>query len=341
MRALLNRRAGGPEVLEVVAQPDPTPGSGAVVIRVRRAGLNFADISGRVGLYPDAPPFPFIAGYEVAGEVAALGDGVSGFSVGDRVLALTRFGGQATMAAADAWRVRKLPDSVSYDAAAAVPVNYLTAFHMLFEVAPLKPGMSVLVHMAAGGVGLAVIDLVSRIEGTVLFGTASASKHAFLREHGLHHPIDYRTLDYSQELRRLTGGVGVHRVLDPLGGKDWEKGYRLLRPGGILICYGWANMIKGSRRNPFRLAGEYFSAPRFSPMGLMDANRGVLGVNIGHLWGERTLLNRHLDTLVGRLGDGTIRPHIDKVFPLNEAAEAHRWVQGRNNVGKVLFDCDA
>src|SRR5215468_3322090 len=236
MRALTIPRYGPPEVLEVREVPDPVPGAGQVCIRVARAGLNFADVSARVGLYPDAPPPPMVMGYEVSGTVAALGEGVSALPTGTRVMGMPRFGGQATHAIADARYVVRLPDGMDLDQAAALPVNWVTAHHMLHRVANLRPGMTLLVHMAAGGVGLAAIALAQAVGGVTLFGTASASKHPILREAGVAHPIDYRTQDYVAEVKRLTGGRGVDLVLDALGGPEWARNTSVLAPAGQLIC---------------------------------------------------------------------------------------------------------
>jgi len=339
LRSLFITRHGGPEVLQVREVPDPTPGPGEVRVRVARAGLNFAEIAARLGLYPDAPRPPTVVGYEVAGTVDTVGRGVESVAKGDRVLALTRFGGHSDLVVTPAGSVLRLPEGMSFDQAAALPVNYLTAYHILFHVHALKPGQKVLVHMAAGGVGHAAIQLARTVPDIELFGTASASKHARLREWGVHHPIDYRSKDYAEEVRRLTGGRGVDLVLDPLGGPDWAKGYALLRPAGHLICYGWANLVGGQRRSLLRVAGQFLLAKRFSPPALISENRTVSGVNLGHLWGEKALLAGHLRKLLELYSKGEVRPHVDQVFPLSEGAAAHRYLQERKNVGKVLFDC--
>src|SRR5690349_16952557 len=226
MKAIWITKYGGPEVLAVRDGPDPEPGPGEVRVRVRAAGLNFADIMARLGLYPDAPKPPCVVGYEAAGVVDALGSGVAGPPVGARVLALSRFGGQADVICIPAAHAVPMPAAMSFEEAAALPVNYITAYHALFRVAALRPGEKVLVHMAAGGVGIAALQLCRTVEGVETFGTASASKHGALRDEGCHHPIDYRTRDYEAEVRGLTGGRGVDVVLDPLGGRDWRKGYR-------------------------------------------------------------------------------------------------------------------
>ena len=340
MRALTITKFGDPDVLKVLELPDPVPGAGELRIRVHRAGLNFAEISARVGLYPDAPKPPFCAGYEVAGLVDAVGPGVTDWKVGERVMGMCHFGGHASHAVIKAEQAQRIPPSMSFDEAAALPVNYLTAFHMLFRVANLQPKQKILVHMAAGGVGLAVIQLCKLVPGVEIFGTASESKHALLREMGVQHPIDYRTKDYAEEVKSLTGGKGVDLVLDALGGDDWSKGYNLLRPAGHLIAFGWANMISGDKRNYLHIVREFFGMKRYTPMGLMDKNRSVSGVNVGHLWDEVEMMTGHLVKLLELAVAGKVKPRVDKVFPLVEGPAAHRYVQQRKNVGKVIFDCE-
>jgi NADPH:quinone reductase-like Zn-dependent oxidoreductase len=337
VRAIWQLKNGGPEVLSVRETPDPAPGPGEIRIRVRACGLNFAEVMARQGLYPDAPKPPCVLGYEAAGEVDALGPAVDGPAVGTRVVALTRFGGHADAVCVPEAQVLSMPDGMDFETAAAIPVTYLTAYHMLFRVANLQPGAKVLVHMAAGGVGIAVLQLCATVPGVETFGTASAGKHAVLLEEGCTHPIDYRRTDYAQRVRELTGGAGVDVVLDPLGGKDWATGLSLLRPVGHLVAYGFANIASGERRNPLRLVGQALRIPRFTPLGLMNRNRSVSGVNIGHLWREAELLRTELSAVLTLWRDGKVRPRIDSVHPFTAAAAAHARLTERRNVGKVIL----
>lgn len=339
MRSLYNVRRGGPEVLQLREEPDPKPSRGQVVIAVERAGLNFADIQARMGMYPDAPKFPAVMGYEVAGTVQTVGEGVEGLAPGQRVVALTAFKGQSSHVAVPADFVFPIGDMVTFDSAAALPVQYLTAYHMLFAVGRVRSGDRVLIHSAGGGVGLAAIQLLKQVSGVETFGTASASKHALLKEAGYTHLIDYRTQDYAQEIRKLTGGRGVTLILDALGGADWKKGYRLLSPGGHLITFGFANLVKGERMSVLRTLRQLAGVEKYSPMKLMDHNKTVSGVNLGHLWNEREVMSGEMRELLRLLDAGQIVPRVDRVFPLSQAAEAHRFMQERRNVGKVLFDC--
>lgn len=337
MRAVWIARAGGPEVLEVRETPDPTPGPGEVRVRVRAAGLNFAEVMARQGLYPDAPRLPCVVGYEVAGLVDAVGEGVTEPAPGTRVLALVRFGGHAEAVCLPARQAIPMPEGMSFEEGAALPVTYITAWHMLFRVAALRPGETVLVHMAAGGVGIAALQLCRTVPGVVTLGTASAAKHEAIRREGCQHPIDYRVADWEAEARRLTGGRGVDLVLDPLGGRDTRKAYRLLRPAGRLVMFGFSNLLQGSRKRWLRLAGQALGIPLFNPISLMNANKAVAGVNIGHLWGEAEMMMEEVRELLALYRAGKIHPRVDEVFPFERAADAHRRIEERRNVGKVLL----
>lgn len=337
MRALVITRHGGPEVLAVQEVATPEPGAGEVRVRVHFAGLNFSDVMARQGMYPDAPPPPCTVGYECSGEIDAVGEGVDGARVGERVIALSRFHAQAEYVCVPAAQALTMPEGMTFEQGAALPVVYITAYHMLFRVAHLRPGMKVLVHMAGGGVGTAALQLCRTVPGVTTFGTASPSKHEVVRAEGCDHPIDYRSADYADELRRLTDGKGVDLILDALGGKDWKKGMKLLRPAGMLIAFGFANMSSGERRSFVHMIREGIQIPIFTPLQLMDTNRAVAGVNIGHLWSEVEMLSDELRALIELFEAGKIAPRIDAVIALESAAEAHARLTGRQNVGKVLL----
>lgn len=338
MRSVWIRKHGGPKMLEVRETPDPEPESGEVRIDVRACGLNFAEVMARKGLYPDAPKPPCVVGYEGAGIVEKVGKDVTAFAEGARVLFMRRFQAHASKVVAPPEQVFAIPDSMSFEEAAAIPVVYLTAYHMLFRIARLRPKEHVLVHMAAGGVGMAALQLCKTVEGVVTYGTASASKHDFVREHGCTHPIDYRSLDYVEEVKRLTKGRGVDLVLDPLGGADWEKGYGLLAPAGLMIAFGLANANTSSgSRSLFHVVGQLLSVPKFNPMKMMDANRGVAGVNMGHLFSEVEMIRSEMEEIVELYRRGQIKPHVSKSFPFSQAADAHQELELGKNVGKVLL----
>jgi len=328
---------GRPEVLEVREAPDPSPGPGEVRIRVKATGVNFADIMARLGLYPDAPKLPAVMGYEVAGDIDQVGTGVAR-TPGEKVLALTHFGGHSDVVAVPAVQAITLPDGMSYEEGAAVPVNYLTAYQMLLQMGSLKRGERVLIHSAAGGVGLAAVDLC-KLVGAEMFGTASPSKHALLRERGVAHTIDYHSRDYETEVKRLTGGRGVHIVLDAMGGKHWKKGYRCLAPTGRLVMFGLSNAATGKSRSRLSLIWTLARTPMFSfpPPRLINDNRALIGVNLGHMLDEQELLLSWMKDLLGWYREGKIHPTVGARFPFAEAAAAHHFIQDRKNVGKVVL----
>src|SRR5262245_40902254 len=224
MRQVVTTGTGGVEVLKVQETADPAPGGAEVIIPVRAAGLNFADILARQGLYPDSPKKPCVMGYEASGVVDSLGVGVNSSFLGKAVVALTRFGGQAELVRVKANQIFEKPETLTFEQAAAIPVNYLTAYALIVVMGSLHEGESVLIHNAGGGVGLAALDIAKKI-GAVTYGTASQSKHKFLQERGLDHAIDYRSQDWLPVLHQLTNGLGVELVLDPLGGAHWKKSY--------------------------------------------------------------------------------------------------------------------
>ena len=337
MKAVWIPKFGKPDVLEVRRKEDPSPGPGEVRIRVRASGINFAEIMARQGLYQDAPPPPMVVGYEVSGVIDAVGEGVVDRSEGQRVIALTRFGGYADTVCVDAEQCYAMPEGMSFEEGAAIPVNYLTAYHMLFNVFRVRAGDHVLIHQAAGGVGTAASQLCRSVGGVSSYGTASKSKHDYVRENGCDHPIDYHSVDYAEEIMKLTDGRGVDVVLDALGGSDWKKGYSLLRPGGLLIPFGWANMAKYGKRRMTHVLGQFSRMPWWTPVRLMQDNKGVAGVNMGHLWDERELARGAFTALLKLYEDGAIKPHVDRTFPFEQAAEAHAYIEAGQNLGKVLL----
>ncbi len=336
MRQVWITRRGGPEVLELREADDPQPSASELRIRVSHTGLNFADLMARMGLYQDAPPLPAVVGYEVSGTVDALGAGVEGFTEGDRVVALTRFGGHSDIVVVPSEQVSLLPEAVELETAAALPVNYLTAWLMLIHLGNVARGDRVLVHAVAGGVGQAALQLC-RWRGAEVIGTASAAKHERLREAGVAHCVDYRTQDFEREVQRITDGAGVQIALDAVGGASFAKSYRCLASMGRLFMFGMSSMAGGEKRSITRALRQVLAIPRFKTIPLLNDNRGVVGVNLGHLWHETARLKAMLAQVLELVVDGTLAPVVDRVFPLAEAAEAHRYLQSRRSFGKVLL----
>lgn len=340
MRAVVISEHGGPEVLRVEERPDPAVGAGEVRVAVEAAGINFSDLMARAGVYPDAPPPPCVIGYEVAGRVESVGEGVEGLATGDRVMAGTRFGGQAELVSVAADQAIPLPESLSFEQGAAFPVNYATAHAALVIMGGLKPGERVLIHAAAGGVGTAATEIAKRI-GAEIFGTASASKHDAIRKQGVDHPIDYRSEDFAEAAMRITGGDGLDLILDAVGPTSFRKGYRILRPGGRIVMYGLSEVQTGEKRNiPAVLKGlaqmPLATMPWWKSLGLMNENKGVFGLNMLSWWDEEGL-DRVLEALSPGLADGDFEPVVAESFPFERAADAHRFIAERRNVGKVVL----
>ncbi len=336
MRQVWIRRRGGPEVLEVREAPDPDPGPGEVRIRVAAAGVNFADIMARMGLYPDAPRLPAVVGYEVAGTVEATGPGVQGLVPGQRAAAFTRFGGYSDAVVIPVQLAFPIPDALSTEEAAALPVNYLTAWLMLVRLGCVRAGDRVLVHSAAGGVGQAALQ-ICLWRGASVIGTAGPEKHERLRALGVACCIDSRGGDVLAAVRRETGGHGVDLALDGIGGASPRTSYACLAPLGRLFLYGVSALAPGKRRSLLAAVSGLVRMPAFRPVRLMNENRGVIGLNVGRLWDRAEVLREELARIIDLAGDGVFRPVVDRVFPFERAADAHLYIQDRKNFGKVLL----
>jgi NADPH:quinone reductase-like Zn-dependent oxidoreductase len=332
MRAVVITKHGDPSVLQVQDRPDPPPPAGAQVrIAVRAAGVNFADHLARVGLYPEAPKPPSVVGYEVAGTIEAVGAGVDPARVGQRVLAGTRFGGYAEVVNVAVADTVPLPDAMDFEQGAAIPVNYATAWAALHGYGSLRSGERVLVHAAAGGVGIAAVQL-AKAAGAEVHGTASPGKHKRLIELGVDRAIDYRRNGWWR-------GLGPYDiVLDALGGTSLRRSYGLLRPGGRLVAYGLSAMQQGETRSLRRAAPQALAMLRgFNLIKQLDESKAVIGLNMLRLWDDRGTLEPWIRPLSAALSDGTAAPVIHAAVPFAKAPEAHRILAARENVGKVVL----
>ncbi len=337
----MQTRNGGYDVLQVLDRPDPPVGPGEVRIAVKAAGINFADTMARLGLYPDAPKPPCVMGYEVSGEVESVGDGVSAWAVGDRVIAGTRFGGQAELVTVAEAQVLPLPERLSFEQGAAFPVNYGTAYAALIVMGSLRQGNRVLIHAAAGGVGIAATQ-IARNEGAEIFGTASPSKHDAIRAQGVKHAIDYRSQDFEAETMRITGGEGVDLIIDALGPTSFRKDYRLLRPGGRMVMYGLSEATsEGGRDIPAMLKGlakmPLATIPWWKSLALMNENKGIFGLNMLKWWDREGSLDRVTEPLMADLEVARLEPVVAEAFPFERAGDAHKFLAERRNVGKVVL----
>ncbi|MBO8142430.1 MAG: quinone oxidoreductase [Firmicutes bacterium] len=320
MRAIRVERLGGPEVLTLAEVPPPEPGPGEVRIKVAAAGVNFIDVYHRSGLYPLT--VPFIPGSEAAGVVDAVGAGVAEFRPGDRVAHAMQLGSYAEYQVVPARNLVSVPPEVSLEDAAAIMLQGMTAHYLATSTFSLHPGHRALVHAAAGGVGLLLVQ-IAKMRGATVYGTVSTEEKARLaREAGADEVILYTRTDFETEVRRLTGGEGVDVVYDSVGRATFEASMRCLKPRGYLVLYGQSS-------GP---------VPPLDPQVLNQ--RGSLFLtrpSLGHYIARREELLARAGDLFGWLRDGKLRLRVDRTFPLDEAAEAHRLLEGRGSAGKLLL----
>jgi NADPH:quinone reductase-like Zn-dependent oxidoreductase len=338
--AILIARLGPPEVLIEREMPLPDLGTDDVHLSVRAAGVNFADLIQRLGLYGTVPPRPYSPGFEVAGEVVRIGSAVRDWKPGDRAVALVRHGGYAHDLVVPARNLFRYPDSLTPVEAAAVPVVFLTAWVALFEAARARPGETALVLGAAGGVGTAAVQLGVR-KGLRVIGTAgSTSKCAFVTQRlGAAACFDSHG-DWETAVRGLAGPRGVDVALDPVGGHATARCRRLLAPLGRLVFYGMSDAVPGVRRNWARAALAWLRTPRIHPLSLVEPSIGVFGIHLLHLVQKGELLRPALQEIYRGVAAGEWRPVVDRVFPLDRegAVAAHRWLHERRAIGKVVLE---
>jgi NADPH:quinone reductase-like Zn-dependent oxidoreductase len=282
-------------------------------------------------------------GYEVAGEIESIGEGVESYAVGDQVLAGTRFGGYSELVAVPTGQVVALPETLSFEQGAAFTVAYTTAWAALIIMGGLREGDRVLIHAAAGGVGIAATQVAKRT-GAEVFGTASAAKHDAIRAQGVDHAIDYRSQDFATEVMRITDGDGVDLIIDAIGPSSFRKDYGLLRAGGRLVMYGASEIQTGERRDIAAAMRALARMPRatmpwWKSLGMMNENKGVFGLNMLSWW-DAEGLERVLEPLAEGLAAGDYVPVVAESFPFERAADAHRYIAERRNVGKVVLTPD-
>jgi NADPH:quinone reductase-like Zn-dependent oxidoreductase len=331
MRAVEIPRYGAPSVLHVIEREDPTARAGEVVIDVSACGVNFADTMARVGLYADAPKPPMVVGYEVAGTIAAVGEGVDASRVGERVMAGTQFGGYASRVAVPAADAVALAEWLSFEQGAAIPVNYATAWAGLVGYGSLRPGEKVLIQAAASGVGIAATQIAKRF-GAEVWGTASPAKHDAIVANGVDHAVDYRKDGWWEGLPPFD------LILDAIGGRQFRRSYRMLRAGGRLVVFGASSVMHGEKRSLLRAAPEALPMLRgFNLIEQMESSKAVIGLNMLTLWKDRGSLEPWTAPLAELIEDGTVQPVVSDAVPFDRAADAHRIIAERRNVGKVVL----
>lgn len=341
MKAIVLTGFGGLKTVKVMKKPEPTLNEGEVLIRVKACGLNFQDLMVRQGAIDSPPKCPFILGFECAGEVEQVAEGVEGFKVGDQVVALPEFRAWAELVAVPAKYVFKLPEGMTPLEASAIGMNYVVAYILLFDLGGLSAGKSVLVHSAGGGVGQAVAQLCRTVPDVTVFGVCSKGKHEALKTAGS--PIDHlleKGSDYTSEVRKILPD-GVDIVLDCLCGEECNRGYTLLKPMGKYILYGSSNIVTGETKSFFSAARSWWQVDKVSPIKLFDDNKSLAGLNLRHLLfqqGGTEYVHRAMENVFSLWTQGKVKPVVDSTWALEDVAEAMQKMHDRKNVGKLTLD---
>ena len=342
MHKIVIHAPGGYDELRFESHPPIHAGPGEVRVATRYAGVNFADCIIRMGLYSSAQKYvgwPITPGFEAAGHVDEVGPGVEGLEVGQPVVAVTRFGGYATHLVVPRHQVFGLPKTLSLAEAAAFPSVYLTAWYALCELAHPRPGSTLLVHSAAGGVGGALVQL-GRILGCRVVGVVGGAHKVTLAESlGADVVIDKSREDlWSAAERACPEGYTV--VLDGNGVSTLKESYQHVASGGRLVTYGFHSMFSKGRGKPNwgKMGVDWLRTPRFDPLTMTDDNRSVLAFNLSYLFEQRALLEEGMRELFGWLADGRLRPPTLRTFPIAEAPEAHRFIESGHSTGKLVLE---
>jgi NADPH:quinone reductase-like Zn-dependent oxidoreductase len=334
MRAIYLRKSGPPESLRLESVADPRIGPHDVLVQVRAAGVNFTDVLSRQGLNPEAPDRPYILGHETAGEIIAVGDMVAGLHPGQRVLAFHQNGGYAEKVSVPAAQVFPIPDSIPYQSAVLLPLNYGTAYISLYRTGPVEPGMRIFIHAAAGGVGMAAVDLARRAGLEIVAAASTHFKRGRLIAEGVKHVESTRRMRVHKVSKKMFGGPAFDIVLDSIGGRSIADGLRALKPGGRVVSMGVGQI---SNRGLLGAIAFFLRAPRFTYLDLLTSSRGLYGVNLKKLMEDTVLARQVLETLVAWAAAGEIQPAPGRVMPLSEAGLAHRLLESRGNVGKIVL----
>ena len=328
-------KAGGPNVLDIQEIVIPEPQPNEVCIQVHFAGINFADTLMRMGFYQPRPPFPFTPGYEVSGVIHSIGDDVQGFEIGQRVVGLMRTGGQASHVVTDASRTLPIPDEISLEAAASMPVTYITAHHMLHHLGNLKQTDSVLIHGGGGGVGTAALQLCKWAGVSKVWSTASAGKSDIIESYGAT-AIDRHNEDFVDIIRSATKKRGVDHILDPIGGGHLKRSLSVLAQGGKLYTYGMSSAAPSSKRSLWKALKALRSRPKFDPMLMMSRNQGVFGIHMG-TWNDEIVMQEQMENIIRGIKEGALTPIVDSIYDAKDVASAHQHIHDGKNIGKVLL----
>jgi len=313
------------------------------IVRIKAVGLNFAELMQRQGLYKPATKTPYTPGFEGSGIVEAIGNKVTDIKVNDRVLVYNASGIWKDVVCLPKENLIRIPEKMPFEDAAGLLVNYLTAYQMLFRLANIKEGESILIHMAAGGVGTAAVQLCKMIPNVTVFGTASASKHEFLKQNGVNYPIDYTTVDYVDEVKKICP-TGIDVVLDPLNGEHSIKGFALLKPMGRIVHFGCASMTTENRSlvNAFK---AWWKCLTITSIDIITENKSVSGYHLSVNLAcpeTRAICIQDMAKIIMFYEQGSIKIVRDSVFSFSKIGEAMKRMHGRKNIGKIILvpDCE-
>ncbi len=316
----------------------PSPGDDDVLIKVTSMGLNFADVVARRGLYPDAPKNPAVLGYDVAGIVEAVGSKVTHLNIGDRVTALTRFGGYAEYVKTSAFGVAKIPDQLSFEEATTLATQACTAYYCLCESINLNPNELVLIHAAAGGVG-SIMTQIAKHKNCQVIGTGSTTKQDFMKANGVDFCIDYTKEKFDEAIISKYGKRPVDVIFDSIGGKTFKKGFKILKAGGKIISYGVAAQMNGSKSGKLKTISVALGFGFFSPLQMLMHSQAIIGVNMLRVADKKPLLfQKVLNEVVSFAEQKIIKPRVDKVFTVDAFANAHEYLESRKSIGKVVVN---
>lgn len=336
MKAAFVTKYGGPDTLKIRETEKPEPGPDQVQIKVKAIGLNFADVLMRTGIYPNTPKPPFIPGMEFSGVVSETGANVSTLKPGQRVMGYSRTGSHAEYVVVNHTMVGPIPDLMSFEEAASFLVIYLTAYHGLFTLGKLQPREKVLIHAAAGGVGIAVIQLAKHYNAEVFGTVGSEFKRTLAYEQGIDHCINYTTENFASIIRQNTGNYGIDVVMDSVGGRVFRPGWKLLSPMGRYIIYGFADAMGKNSFSYVRAGKSLLTMPPVLLTTLISANKTIAGFNLSTLTGKTEYLRRATEQILDMYAQGIVKPVIGKIFPFDQINLAHAHLQRRESIGKVV-----
>jgi NADPH:quinone reductase-like Zn-dependent oxidoreductase len=337
VKAAVVTRFGPPEVLQIQERQTPVPREDEVLVKVKAIGLNFADVMSRIGVYPAVPEPPFVPGIEFSGVVTGVGKAVHNVKKGERVWGFSKQGAYAEFVCVPSTMVQSLPKTLDFQHAVAIGVTYLTAYHALVTLANVQRKERVLIHAAAGGVGIAATQIAKYLGGEIFATVGSPEKMTVAREQGAHVVINYSQEDFAEVIRKQTDGEGVDVILDSVSGKVMKQGWKLLAPMGRYVLFGFAAVTGDRGVNKIKAAREVLAVPIIFPSTLASKNVGLFGFNLYFLAHKTVYFHAAWSKIMQWHAKGVIKPVIGKVYAFDQVGEAQAFLQTRKSIGKVVI----